>query len=885
MLNSLKSLQSQGKLARAEANFLHILTEMPGHLHAWLGLCYCASLKGDRDGALRAIETAVALAPADEDGIIDCSEALFHLHRKDAARTMLTERPGTLRLGIALGELAERQGDYEAALAAYQAAHAVDPKAVVPLRKLINLHRRCGEYAAAHAVVDRLAAINKQEEAAAWFLRGQIHSAAGQHEAAIAAFRTGLERDPLSDSGAIDLAHALRHLRRFDEAETVLSERRSTYGILLARSELALVRRDHKTALGHAAAAHALEPRKPDALQRMARIESDRGNYAAARSAADGIGRCGTEHQLTMLRCRLEVARGAADENEALHLLKEMTSLQPTDAGLLADLARQYRITGDAVSAKATLATALAYEPDNVTALTEAGDQANAQDDRPTALAHFRRLRAVAPDHVGRHIRVVRLLYDLGQDEEAQALFQATETRFGRVPEVWGEKIRTLRDKGELVHALEEARAAQTAYPAHFGHWSDRYDLELKLSPIDVVRQCLQQAPAQSRAEEVQVLAARARLAARCHDSRQAIMLLETAVARQPNNRGVLAELFRAHLRAFDIDAAASCHARLADLDAAGRRMRGRTSNASQSHEGQLLNDLRLDRHAMTDLRAIRNFAPEHRVPLLLPLVRQRPGHIPTAGMLLTALGDANMFYCRINNGGKEIRGLIPRRISQFWDDPEPPQDLLELSQSWREKNPDYEHRLFDGQTALAYLAAHFPSAVASAYRRCTDATTKADLFRLAVLVKDGGLWADMDDRCVAPLYELIPAGVEAFFWQEGTGYLCNNLLATRPSHPILRRALVTAVNAINRGDRDKVWMLTGPGLLSRSFVMEMASVGDEWKQWLQSIAVLDECEIWPRVAIHCQTSHKRFGKHWSKTAFDQSSARMMPMPASRSAA
>jgi hypothetical protein len=99
---------------------------------------------------------------------------------------------------------------------------------------------------------------------------------------------------------------------------------------------------------------------------------------------------------------------------------------------------------------------------------------------------------------------------------------------------------------------------------------------------------------------------------------------------------------------------------------------------------------------------------------------------------------------------------------------------------------------------------------------------------------------------------------------------LCNNFIAVVPRHPIIGCALTTAVTAINRGDRDKVWMLTGPGLLSRAFAVEMAKAGDAWSDWLEQIVVLDEFEVYRAFAFHCRTSHKRRGQHWTKTAFAQ---------------
>jgi tetratricopeptide (TPR) repeat protein len=355
------------------------------------------------DYAVHAVETAVALQPIDEDEIGDCITALSHLGRRDAARSLLDMQPKTGRFQIAFGVLDEKQGRYKEALAYYTSAHELDPKAELPLHKLISLYRRSGAFAVAHSMVDRLSALDKRHESATWHLRAQIHSAAGDRVAAIAVLQRGLELAPYFEASVIDLARELRRQRKLDEAHAVLSRYPPTYGLLLALSDLELGRRDHEAALRHTTAAQALEPRKPDALIRAVRIEADRRGYAAALARVDQIDALGPEYHVTALRSRTHILRATGEHQEVLRLLKEMAAIHPADAAIMMDLARQYRAVGDRAAAQGTIAIALEREPDNVTVLAEAGHFANAQDDRVTALRYFRRIMEIAPDQVGHY--------------------------------------------------------------------------------------------------------------------------------------------------------------------------------------------------------------------------------------------------------------------------------------------------------------------------------------------------------------------------------------------------------------------------------------------------------------------------------------------------
>jgi tetratricopeptide (TPR) repeat protein len=817
-----------------------------------------------------AVETAVGIGSADLDTAIECSNALSYLGRREAARALLASWPETAAQQLALGALEERHGQYEAALRCYAAAHDSDPAADLPLRKIITLHRRRGAPAEALAMTDRLAALGGAHLPTAWHLRGQILASMGDRDGAIAAWRAAIDLAPQSEPIRLDLARALGQSGQDAQAEALLLGQPPAYASLLALSDIALARRDHDAARRHAEAAVALNPARPEALARIARIEADRGDDAAAHAATDRIAALGSDHALASLRSRIANFRAAGDESGAVAPLLEMAARQPADAGIAAELGRQYRLTGDAVAAGRAVDAALALDPDNGTALTEAAEQATLAEDREGALAFHRRLLAVAPDQVWNHLRVARLLFDLDRPDEAAAAYEVAARLFGQTAEYQGERIRMLREAGQLYQALDAARTAQAAHPSHFGRWFDRFTLELQLSAFEAARRCLEAAPARSRDEAALLICARARLALRARDTDQAIAEYEAALALHPRNRGALHGLFDIGMRRFDLDRAARSQASLVRLDAPGRHMRGATPNGSQSHRGQMLNDMLLDRRAIGVLAGIMLSDPPSRIASLLPMVKARPGHIPTALALLVTLQEGGFFRAQAGVGAA---AAIPRHIGQFWDNPDPPADLRELSGSWRALNPGHRHSLFNDATAEAYLVAHFPAPVAIAYRRCPDATTKADLFRLAFLVQDGGVWADMDDRCLAPLSDLIPAATEAFFWQEPTGHLCNNLIAAIPRHPVLQFALVTAVNAINRGDRDKVWMLTGPGLLSRAFAATMAEAGDAWADWLGRITVRDEFDIYPCVGFHCRTSHKRLGRHWLDTAFADSSA------------
>jgi hypothetical protein len=58
----------------------------------------------------------------------------------------------------------------------------------------------------------------------------------------------------------------------------------------------------------------------------------------------------------------------------------------------------------------------------------------------------------------------------------------------------------------------------------------------------------------------------------------------------------------------------------------------------------------------------------------------------------------------------------IPRMIFQYWDAGTPPDEIVGLMNTWAERNPDFDHVVFDRVAAQRFLARHFPAGVLEAF-------------------------------------------------------------------------------------------------------------------------------------------------------------------------
>jgi mannosyltransferase OCH1-like enzyme len=162
---------------------------------------------------------------------------------------------------------------------------------------------------------------------------------------------------------------------------------------------------------------------------------------------------------------------------------------------------------------------------------------------------------------------------------------------------------------------------------------------------------------------------------------------------------------------------------------------------------------------------------------------------------------------------------------------------------------------------------------VAHAFDQIAEPAQRADLFRLARLFVAGGYFIDADDRARGGLAAHVPGHAEFFAHQEDLGSIGNNVLGATPRHPAVGLALNDAVAAILRGDRDIVWLTTGPGLLTRSLARWLAAEPLRLGDRVASMAILTPAQMRQVAAMHCDAAYKSTGRAWLSGAFRKTQA------------
>lgn len=98
----------------------------------------------------------------------------------------------------------------------------------------------------------------------------------------------------------------------------------------------------------------------------------------------------------------------------------------------------------------------------------------------------------------------------------------------------------------------------------------------------------------------------------------------------------------------------------------------------------------------------------------------------------------------------------IPKKIWTFWDSPNPPEIVNKCIETWKKQNPNYEIVVLNKENLSQYL----PEVDFSKIKHIHDKSPEkfADMVRLHVLAKYGGIWSDASIICLKPYDSWIPS-------------------------------------------------------------------------------------------------------------------------------
>ncbi len=538
--------------------------------------------------------------------------------------------------------------------------------------------------------------------------------------------------------------------------------------------------------------------------------------------------------------------RQAGDRVAARAAFTEAARAAPHDERPLLEQAEEALALGDPQDARRLLHAAATVAPASPWPQERLGELAMLARRPAEARAHFAAAAALAPRSLRARLGQAEALAAEGDDAAAAAVLAAAEAALGSRPETTAHAIALLRERGHWPAARRAARAAIAAAPRETLLWREAAGLEWRLaSPADFAA-WLDAAPAPAAADRAHFAGLRALAAEAAGDMAGAARAAEAALDLHPEEHAARAVIARVALLQGALPAARAAIVTLAEREAAMNRMQGRLPDAGMSFLGTVLAEFELDAPLLTRLATLPD-APEP----LLELAREHPDSTLLALRLLAALGAGAPGVG--SSGGAPAPGAppVPPRLGQFWEGTPPPL-LATLMAGWAAMNPGLVVTRMDDAAARGYLREAHPPAVLQAFRRARDPRMRADLLRLAWLADGGGWWADADVRALQPVARLAPRGAGLVVSRGALGALTPKLLGAAPGEPVIRRALDLLVAALNRGDSEARWLLSGPGLLSRAAAQVVAEARQDWPLAWRRMALPAPRDLHQVVAPDC---------------------------------
>ena len=97
----------------------------------------------------------------------------------------------------------------------------------------------------------------------------------------------------------------------------------------------------------------------------------------------------------------------------------------------------------------------------------------------------------------------------------------------------------------------------------------------------------------------------------------------------------------------------------------------------------------------------------------------------------------------------KNINGIIPLNIFQYWHSDELPKSIEYCTNNIKKNNPEFNYQLFNENSARNFIRDNFSSETLNCFDSIIPSAIKCDLFRYCILYKLGGIYIDVKYYCI----------------------------------------------------------------------------------------------------------------------------------------
>lgn len=184
---------------------------------------------------------------------------------------------------------------------------------------------------------------------------------------------------------------------------------------------------------------------------------------------------------------------------------------------------------------------------------------------------------------------------------------------------------------------------------------------------------------------------------------------------------------------------------------------------------------------------------------------------------------------------------MIPKKIYQTHKDYELPEETKRLMHRLISLNTDFEYVFMDNDECDKFISDNFEEDFVNMYRNLPLDIMRSDVWRVAVIYINGGVYCDTDVYCLRNLSNLIEER-DIVFFTESSGGTSNFFFAASPKNRVLKAVLnIFLKEQTIARDTKSDWMVQNFGMHSLHRVVNQLSndfklTYDESKKWVNHL-------------------------------------------------
>ena len=858
----------------AIAQIKEILRDSPQFIPGWseLGLTYRKA--GDRHSALETWETAVKLRPKNPNIRVQLSIEQLHFNKledcQENLQQLLKIAPDRLRGIINLGKVYQRKNERERAIELFKKALQIDSQATEATVNLVEQLQKCDR------TDEALQYLGKATRCApknfnlliCW---GEFEKNRRNFTIALEHFQRAIDLYPNRIRARICQINTLWNSGRYDEArsksENLCQQHQDDFSVLIHAGNFERKLGRRKNALQW----HRLAQTKAAGLG-----QNIKSRILIAQDLS-ALGRCDEALEsiestialkpdnLPSLIVKGSILQTKAELNRAAEVYQHILSLKPVHFESRIELAKIYSQLGRVDRAISFLEETYLLLGNRIETFIRLGLLHQALENWESAEIWYQKACQEKPDNYRGYYELANLYFLQGNIEAAFNLLEIAQTKNPDSVQIQLRLIQFQKLLGNVDLCQQLLIELLQRFP---------YNLQIRWQLCNVYLTCGDYANALNVLAQIDVdsqynIRRTQQLEAEIYLHQYSYQKAEKCL-KKSISLSLIASTQRSKLAAIlmltgRIDEARQ-QLKTATEELSLRISPGKVVVPLKNNIAMVINQLRINPPLLAELLEAQKEAGASKISTFGRLLELEPNYLGTALYLLKELRSQGIFDKVKHNLSYSSTQIpaIPKRITQFWDEPEPPPEVQKICQSWRDRNPEYEYHRFSLETAIAFLAKNYDERVLQAFANCEHPATQADFFRLAYLSKMGGFYADADDLCRQSLDSLVELNPELVVLQEDFACIGNNFLGCIPGQSIIRRAFEQAVKNLSCYCNESPWFQTGPGLITSVLGSSLApSLSNRDYQTWPRLLVLSQVELRKMIIQHISLPYKKTDKSW----------------------